>query len=157
MKEDLSIMLGKERFNFRVGALIEYDGKVLLQKNDNLDFYNLPGGRVKIGESTLEAVKREIKEELDVEESNFELSHVLENFFTFDSKVTHELFFIYKLQLKKGHPLTSKNKISALDREEERNYWIKKEDTDNLKCMPIALHEVINKISNVITTSVEKD
>lgn len=156
MKEDLSVMLGKEKFNFRVGALIECEDKVLLQRNDNLDFYNLPGGRVKIGESTLEAIKREIEEELNITETEFKLSHVLENFFTFDNKITHELFFIYKLQLKKGHPLTLKNRISALDREEERSYWINKEDTKNLNCKPNVLHEIINKTSNTITTSIEK-
>jgi len=155
MKEDLSIMFEKEKFNFRVGAIIEYKNKILLQKNENLDFYNIPGGRVKIGESTLDAIKREIEEELGIKETNYILFHVLENFFTFNNTKTHELLFVYKLKLEEGHPLTLKDKISAKDRIEEINYWVNKEDSNKLNCKPISLHQIINKKTHELTTSVE--
>ena len=62
---DISI-LNKEnnvRLNIRVAGLIMNDNKVLLQTCDNVDFYSLPGGRVKYMEDTLCAIKRELKEE----------------------------------------------------------------------------------------------
>ena len=54
-----------------VGALIvNKEGKILLARSHKwFDKYTLPGGHIEVGESMVEAVKREVKEEvgLDVE------------------------------------------------------------------------------------------
>lgn len=54
-----------------VGALIvNSEGKILLAKSHKwFDKYTLPGGHIEVGETMIEAVKREVKEEvgLDVE------------------------------------------------------------------------------------------
>ncbi len=55
-----------------VAGLIEKDGKVLLAKEvleNKQEYWLVPGGHVEFGESMVDAVKREIKEEtnLDVE------------------------------------------------------------------------------------------
>lgn len=47
----------------------------------NEDFFRLIGGGVDFGENSLEALKREIKEELDAELVNCKLLSVLENIF----------------------------------------------------------------------------
>ena len=57
-------------------ALIEKDNKILLVKEileGGNEYWILPGGSVEFGESLTEAVKREIKEEtnLDIEINNF--------------------------------------------------------------------------------------
>jgi 8-oxo-dGTP diphosphatase len=62
-----------ERFRLRGSALIIHDGSILLieYRNDHDDgvHYNLPGGGVEPGETLIEAVMREAKEEacIDVE------------------------------------------------------------------------------------------
>src|SRR5947209_15101996 len=54
-----------------VGALIvNNEGKILLAKSHKwFDKYTLPGGHIEVGESMIDAVRREVKEEggLDVE------------------------------------------------------------------------------------------
>ncbi|MCX6708454.1 MAG: NUDIX hydrolase [Candidatus Woesearchaeota archaeon] len=55
-----------------VSGLVEKDGKVLLVKEileSKLPYWIVPGGKVEFGESLVDAVKRELKEEtnLDVE------------------------------------------------------------------------------------------
>ena len=56
----------KGKFNFRVAAFIQNCEKFLLQKSDKDSFYGLIGGRVSFGETTFEAIIREVNEETEV-------------------------------------------------------------------------------------------
>lgn len=52
------------------GLIVNEEGKILLVKSHKwFDSYTLPGGHIEVGETMVEAVKREVKEEtgLDVE------------------------------------------------------------------------------------------
>ncbi|MEK5399064.1 MULTISPECIES: NUDIX domain-containing protein [unclassified Paenibacillus] len=64
-------MIILEKIRLRAGALIIEKGSILLVEfeNDNLDgvHYNLPAGGLEPGETLIEAVKREAKEEACVE------------------------------------------------------------------------------------------
>ena len=53
------------------------------------------GGRVEFGESSRQAIIREVREELDAEILDLELLGVLENLFTFDGGQGHEIVFVY--------------------------------------------------------------
>ncbi len=59
-----------DNFNIRirVAALLIEEGKILLiaHKKDNTVYWLLPGGGVNSGESLEEALRRELKEELDI-------------------------------------------------------------------------------------------
>ena len=59
-----------------VGALIvNKEGKILLAKSHKwFDKYTLPGGHIEVGETTIEAVKREVKEEVGL---NIEVGNML--------------------------------------------------------------------------------
>jgi 8-oxo-dGTP pyrophosphatase MutT (NUDIX family) len=51
-------------FSLRVGAILVRDGRVLLTRTDGQDHWFLPGGRVKLGEPAVVALRRELGEEL---------------------------------------------------------------------------------------------
>ena len=154
MNADVNVMIDDKRFNFRVGAIIECENKVLLQKSKDLNFYRLPGGRVKIGESTLEAVKRELEEEIGLKETNYELNHISENFFNWQGNEVHELYFMYKIKLNPSHPLFQKDEFPS-DNPEEINYWIDKEKIKDVYCLPTILNEVITKDSDILTSHIK--
>jgi 8-oxo-dGTP pyrophosphatase MutT (NUDIX family) len=61
----------------------------------NLSFYRPLGGRVEPGETSREAIKREILEELGEEIENVKLLGVLEEIFTHEGQPGHEVIFIY--------------------------------------------------------------
>jgi len=62
-------------------------------------FYCPPGGGVEFGETSEEALRREIREELDTEIENPRLLGVLENIFTYDGRQGHEIVFVYDAEL----------------------------------------------------------
>lgn len=63
---DISFIYGNDKFNYRVGAIILSDGKLLAMRDERSPYYYLPGGRVKIGETAEDAIIRELREELDI-------------------------------------------------------------------------------------------
>lgn len=111
---DCTFTTDQGKFNYRVGAIILRDGRVLMARNphDKRKYYYSVGGRVKLGESLDDAVIRELKEEtgVDCEIDRFACIH--ENFFSDDDGVPyHEVsvFFLIRpneglLHIEDGHP-----------------------------------------------------
>lgn len=60
-------MVSEGKFIVASGPVIVEDGKLLVTKDDKDDFYKLPGGTVKEGESLEDACKREAKNEVNAE------------------------------------------------------------------------------------------
>ena len=51
-------------FNYRVAGIALSEGRLLLHTSDRDDFWSLPGGRCEFGETSAEALVREMREEL---------------------------------------------------------------------------------------------
>ncbi len=80
-----TIQVGKDCIGIGVGALIQdSDGKILLalrgqQAKNERGKWEIPGGAVEFGETLEQALKREIKEEIDIEVELVELLHVCDH------------------------------------------------------------------------------
>lgn len=96
---DINVKNDEGEFKYRVvGILFDEDGRVLIQRVADNPFYCLPGGRVELGESSLEAVKRELEEELGFEVVVEKPLFFLENFFTRSSgKEVHEIGIFFRV------------------------------------------------------------
>lgn len=66
MGSDCTVEIDEGFINVRVGAIIMKDGKFLMAGNDKDDFLYSVGGRVKFGETSEQAVMREVFEETGV-------------------------------------------------------------------------------------------
>ena len=90
---DLTFRTGEGIFNVRVAAIIVFGNKLLTLKNDLTPYYFLPGGRVKLDERAESAIKRELKEELDVDAKIIRPLWLVESFFYEDTtkEKFHEL------------------------------------------------------------------
>lgn len=62
------------------------------------DYYALPGGRVEMGEDTGSALRREMREELDLQVQVGRLLAVAELFYGPSGGRTHELGFYYEME-----------------------------------------------------------
>ena len=63
---DISYVSGREKFNYRVCAVMISGGKILAMHDERSPYFYLPGGRVGMGETAEHAVVREVEEELNV-------------------------------------------------------------------------------------------
>jgi ADP-ribose pyrophosphatase YjhB (NUDIX family) len=58
-------------------------------------FYRPLGGGIEFGETSEEAIRREMMEEMNVEVTNLKYLGTLENIFVFNGKTGHEIVMIY--------------------------------------------------------------
>ena len=84
-----------------VGVLIR-DNKLLVQRDREGNEYALPGGHVKIGETTEEALIREFKEETDADIKCVRLLWTEECFWEWNRKQAHNISFYYLIELCDG-------------------------------------------------------
>lgn len=83
-------------FNLRVAAVIIRGDQVLLCTVDTLDYWFLPGGRIRLGEPSGAALAREMAEELGHDLPGAKLALVVENIFDKQS-LQHEIGLYYRI------------------------------------------------------------
>ena len=141
---DLSIMIGDVKLNIRVGVILEYNKKILIEKNKEFDYCVLPGGRIHTLESTEEALIREVKEELgiDISEKNLKIFSIIENFFEKNNKNYHELYYLYKIELDNDYNI--KDGFENIDNNDSDFYWYTREKFKENNILPSILKEIID-------------
>ena len=140
------------QFNLRTSAIIfnKDKNKVLLFKVKDRDFYLLPGGRVKELESSLDAIKREIKEELGNNYYNIDYEYICtsEEFVNAKGCNNHQINIIYKTIYDKEII----NSFNGLEGDWINFEWFDIKDIDNLDIYPSKIKEIIkgNKTNHII-------
>jgi len=128
MKEsDLTIPAGDGLLNIRVGAIIRRGGKVLMVSNPAVSYFYSVGGRLRFGETTEEAVEREVFEETGVRMKVERLGFIHENYFTGDSGFAiglpiHEIAFFFYMDVPADFEPTGASYTNLGDR--EKLEWI---------------------------------
>ena len=84
-------------------CLLEHNGRLLLQEfwheHDHYHFYRPPGGGIEHGELARDAIRREMREEVNVDIQEPELLTVLENIFDYGGETKHEIVFLFRVEL----------------------------------------------------------
>lgn len=96
---DLTLRTEMGLFNHRVAAVIVHNNKLLVQKNVKTKEYYLPGGRINYGESSEEAIIREMTEELGVTVIDYRSLWINECFFVDSGTRFHEVGIYYLVNL----------------------------------------------------------
>lgn len=104
---DVDIKVEEGKFKLRVSAILIHNGKMLVHEGKKFVGFCFPGGHVQIGESTSEAILREIKEETNLSAKLEHLVCVDENLYTTPKNtISHEINYYYYLTLRdKNMPL----------------------------------------------------
>ena len=143
---DIKIKCENIKFKYRVSAIIKINNQILIEKY-NTDKYCLPGGYVSLGETSEEALKREVKEELNLIINDCKYIGTIENFFiNRKQERTHEIDMYYIINLDNSKI----NKINLNKREQDHNSiiyhhleWIDKNNLVNYNLVPNKIKEII--------------
>ena len=86
---DLSLDIEEYRLNIRTAGAIIHNNKILVHRDINKNYCCLPGGRIEIGETSEQTIKREIQEELGKDIEILKYMATIENFFEMENKKYH--------------------------------------------------------------------
>lgn len=134
MAEDLTCQLSEGKLNIRVAFWLTQKEQILVSLFPS-GRYSLPGGRVQFGETSVEAIQRELLEEVGYFLEAPQLMAVIENFFPSDGTLFHELLFVYT----GDYPL--KEHYPKAPNEEQRITWLPFEQFSQIQ--PNVLHELL--------------
>ena len=122
-----------------VAAIIIQNGKCFsVQRGygEYKDYWEFPGGKIEDGESNENALKREIKEELDTIIDVKELFDIID--YTYPTFHLH--MYCYLCSIKEGN-------LHLIEHEDKK--WLGKEDIDSVNWLP-ADKTITEKIKNIL-------
>lgn len=133
---DLSFNMEQGKFNYRVGAIIIHNNKLLMCKSHTANYYYSVGGRVRLNESAEEAVIREVYEEIGIHMEIERLAYINESFFVEEGAKErfHELSFFFFM--KDMDELDTISLSFIEDGVKEELYWIPLEELKSTYLYP---------------------
>lgn len=105
----------------RNGAVLAFD---LWDAINQRRLVRLPGGGIEYGERAVEAVRREMREELDTELADLELLGVLENIFGFQGQPGHETVWVYRARAENGAIYARHDNVAREEHENVPLRWV---------------------------------
>lgn len=149
---DIKYTKDKYQFLYRVSAIILNDNqnKILLFKVKERDFYLLPGGKVNEKETSINALKRELIEELNFNNLSFELKAISEEFVNDKNLFNQQINLIYKTTYQGD---IEQNIIESKEGDWCFFEWIDINKLDNINVYPNNIKEILN--SNNINHIIE--
>ncbi len=84
-----------------VRVVIQHQGKILVCKSKEKNYYFFPGGHIDFEETVKETLFRELKEELNLSIKNWKFIGTVENIFVEDNKKHHEINLVFNIDVDK--------------------------------------------------------
>jgi 8-oxo-dGTP pyrophosphatase MutT (NUDIX family) len=141
---DLTLDVEDYKLNVRSGGVIIHNNKILTHRNINKDHYCLPGGRIEIGESSEQTIKREIYEELGKEIEITGYLATIENFFEMENKKYHEIFFLHRIEFENEEDKKINYTMHNVEGKEYLQYeWLDLDKIEEYNILPKCLKEVL--------------
>ena len=138
------------RLKLRVAGIIIHNNKLLLEEYNKKNIYFFPGGTINLNETSEDAIKRELKEEIDKEFVIDKLVSVCEEFYiNYKNDKTHCIGFYYKMKFKN---IDDVNSIDMNRLEDDHGYmcqhhykWVDLKDLETINIVPKKIKEEIIK------------
>lgn len=145
--------MDKERIRPIAICLFRNNNRILVSEafdSSKQDYYCRPvGGAIEFGETSRDAMLREIREEIDVEVRNLKFVGVLESIFRYEGHPGHEIVFVYDAEFADEN-LYRKSEIDGYESGIDAKFtakWYSLEEmsANNLRLVPEGLAELLIK------------
>ena len=111
---------------------------ILLAFHKDEEYFFLPGGHVEYGESMTEALKRELKEELDSDAVPGKLIYIFEHSWMNKKALQHEINFLFYMRIQKRQKIESREKHLEFR-------WVPMDDLGKVRFLPAELKKTIRR------------
>jgi len=155
---DLSFKCDRQKFNYRVCAMIIADHKILAMRDERSPYFYLPGGRVTMGETAEHAVMREVQEELGIIPKIIRPVWLNQAFFTedVDNLRYHELCIYFLMDVSETDLLKSGDTFIRTEGLHTHAFeWLEFSRLKDEYFYPLFLKEEIFRLPNGLTLRTE--
>lgn len=143
---DLTLNVEEYKLNIRTAAIIIHNDKLLVHNDIINKHYALLGGRIKAGEDSETAIKREVMEELRKQIDITGYVATIENFFEIKGNKYHEIQFVYKAEFVDEKDKNIEYTLKNLEGEDWVKYeWLELEKIDKLPLKPDILKKILKE------------
>ncbi len=158
MNRDINFKSDDYTFSIRTVGVTVRDGKVLLQREKDGDEYALPGGTVKLGETSIETLIREYKEETGDDIKINRLIWIEENFWEYCGQKQHSIAFYYLIEFCENAKTLGLNEfVSQKDNCNVILGWMPIDNLKNTTIYPTFLRDEINNLNGEIKHLISRE
>ena len=150
MKSDWLFQSESNICSFRTVGVLLRDNKILVQRDMDGTEYALPGGHVKIGQTSEESLIREYKEETGADIVFNRLIWTEETFWSWNGKEAHSIAFYYLISLTNDSDIPDDYFESHKDNCNVVLKWVTFHEMKELTIYPAFLKDKIENISEHI-------
>lgn len=144
-------------YAYRVGAIIynKENDKVLLFYGDNMDYFMIPGGKVKELETSEQAIIKEIKKEIGYDNLKFDFAGVSEEIIEKGNVKIQQLTLIYKCVYE---GVIEKEIFKSIESKWINFKWMNIEEINKIELHPKKVVQIIlNEKNHVIEIIKDKE
>ena len=141
----------------RAAGVVIKDNMILVQRDKDGNDYALPGGHIKIGETSEAALVREMAEEMGLAVKCVRLLWSEECFWDWNEKQAHTVTFYYRAELCGGADIPKGGFVPQKDNGSVVVGWLPIDELQKVNIYPAFLKEEIHRLDGPIKHFISKD
>lgn len=149
---DIKFQHDNNIFSFRVVGVIIHSNKILMQRVKGDVSWALPGGKCEFNETSIDALKRELFEEIEVKEIlSSRLLWVVENFYEKHNVKLHEMSMYYLINIKEDEKVCGLDTFNVQEHDHTLEFkWLNLDNIHNENIKPDFLKTRLNNLGDEI-------
>ena len=137
-------------FMYRVGGIAVHNERLLVEHDSEHRFCFVPGGRVEYGENAMQALAREVREELGEEATIGRLALVTDNLFELDERQYQEMALYFLIEFAPGATVLERDGTFEGSESGTIFQWIPLDAVDQANLFPTFLQSRVKAIPPTI-------